>query len=241
MVSSKRARSATLVREIARHAVIHKLASSRPGPCATQVVRLVAQRIAGLRRQHSYAESPGMISVIRPSSVLVTRQLAQRISPSQTVGTSGTSNPGAVLMTLQGQSCGAGGLACANGICTSLDCTIPSHCRHSHFQNADCPSVQCQSAGSTLGLTSACPGKDDRSCQVSCQDPRTANQCVVLQTQLVDGSPCGGRPFIYGDGTIAECGCGNRLRWNVFERNLSKWLSLGYFHSKVLLALRGCC
>ncbi|KAF9652066.1 hypothetical protein BDM02DRAFT_3162133 [Thelephora ganbajun] len=90
-----------------------------------------------------------------------------------------------------GQSCGNGGLACANGICTSLD-------------------LQCQSAGSTLGLTKACPTKNDRSCQVSCQDPRTANQCVVLQTQLVDGSPCG-----YG-GTCLSGNCHSGSAWDTF-------------------------
>lgn len=91
-----------------------------------------------------------------------------------------------------GQGCGSGGLACANGICTSLD-------------------VQCQSAGSTLGLTKACPAKNDRSCQVSCQDPRTANQCVVLQTQLVDGSPCG-----YG-GTCISGSCHSGSAWDTFK------------------------
>jgi len=42
-----------------------------------------------------------------------------------------------------------------------------------------------------MGLTTACPNKDDTSCQVSCQDPKQSNQCVVLQAQLADGSPCG--------------------------------------------------
>lgn len=91
-----------------------------------------------------------------------------------------------------GQSCGNGGLACANGVCTSLN-------------------LQCQSAGSTLGLTRACPAKNDRSCQVSCQDPRTANQCIVLQTQLVDGSPCG-----YG-GTCLSGSCHNGSIWEIFK------------------------
>ncbi|CAE6430635.1 unnamed protein product [Rhizoctonia solani] len=71
-----------------------------------------------------------------------------------------------------GTSCGSGSLACANGICTS-------------------PDLQCQTSGVSLNLTRACPSRNDRSCQVSCQDPRAANQCVVLQANLVDGSPCG--------------------------------------------------
>ncbi|EUC65568.1 reprolysin family zinc metalloprotease [Rhizoctonia solani AG-3 Rhs1AP] len=71
-----------------------------------------------------------------------------------------------------GTSCGSGSLACANGICTS-------------------PDLQCQTAGVSLNLTRACPSRNDRSCQVSCQDPRAVNQCIVLQANLVDGSPCG--------------------------------------------------
>jgi len=133
---------------------------------------------------------------------------------------------------LQGQSCGTGELACANGICTSLDCMFPPRHAHSLYRNTDCPSAQCQSAGSTLGLTRACSAKNDRSCQVSCQDPRTANQCIVLQTQLVDGSPCGARPFVCGNNAVAKVRV-NRLRRDVFERKLSEWLSLGYLHSKI--------
>jgi hypothetical protein len=71
-----------------------------------------------------------------------------------------------------GTSCGANGLACASGRCTSLD-------------------LQCQNAGVSMNLTRACGQRDDTSCVVSCRDPRISNQCVVLQTPLVDGSPCG--------------------------------------------------
>ncbi|KAI0757575.1 Metallo-peptidase family M12-domain-containing protein [Daedaleopsis nitida] len=71
-----------------------------------------------------------------------------------------------------GQSCGANGLACASGQCTSLD-------------------QQCQLVGASMGLKQACPSNNDKSCQVSCQDPSNSNQCVVLQSTLVDGSPCG--------------------------------------------------
>ncbi|CAE6490666.1 unnamed protein product [Rhizoctonia solani] len=87
-----------------------------------------------------------------------------------------------------GTSCGSGSLACANGICTS-------------------PDLQCQTAGVSLNLTRACPSRNDRSCQVSCQDPRATNQCIVLQSNLVDGSPCG-----YG-GTCSngQCRSGSAL------------------------------
>jgi hypothetical protein len=50
---------------------------------------------------------------------------------------------------------------------------------------------QCQEAGASLNLSQACPSQNQQSCQVSCQDPTQSNQCVQLQTELVDGSPCG--------------------------------------------------
>ncbi|WVN87729.1 uncharacterized protein L203_102924 [Cryptococcus depauperatus CBS 7841] len=71
-----------------------------------------------------------------------------------------------------GKSCGADGLQCASGQCTSL-------------------SKQCLLAGGSLGLNQGCGQKDDKSCLVSCKDPNSTNQCVILQTPLVDGSPCG--------------------------------------------------
>ncbi|KAF8486694.1 Metallo-peptidase family M12-domain-containing protein [Gautieria morchelliformis] len=71
-----------------------------------------------------------------------------------------------------GKSCGSNGLACASGQCTS-------------------ESQQCQTIGASMGLTTACHNKGDTSCQVSCQDPQNSGQCMVLQAQLVDGSPCG--------------------------------------------------
>jgi hypothetical protein len=230
MASSKRARSVTLVLVTIRHAVIPRLASSGSEPFVTQAVRLAARVIASLPRERSYAGSPRMIGVMYPSFVLVTRQRVQRTSPSQTVRTSDSPIP-IVLTPLQGQSCGTGELACADGVCTSLDCMFPSRCRNSLHQDTDCHSAQCQSAGSTLGLTKACSARNDKTCQVSCQDPRTANQCIVLQTQLVDGSPCGTCTFVYGDETVAEVGVADRLRRNVSERKLSKRLNLGYLYS----------
>ena len=204
MVSSRRARSVTLVRVTTQRAVIHGLASSRPELCATQVVRLAARVIVSLHRERSHAGSPGTIGVICPSFVPVTRQHVPRISLSRTVRASRSSNSGCFH----------------NSSRPELWCWKVSVCQwHLHIVglydpftlyafawNTDSPSVQCQSAGSTLGLTKACPARNDRSCQVSCQDPGTANQCVVLQTQLVDGSPCGACAFVYGDETAADVG-----------------------------------
>lgn len=93
MVSSRQARSVTPARVTIRRAAIHRLANLGPEPCVTQLARLAAQVIASLRRARSYAGSQGTIGVIRPSSVPVTRRRAQRISPSQMVRTSSSSNP----------------------------------------------------------------------------------------------------------------------------------------------------
>jgi len=84
-----------------------------------------------------------------------------------------------------GQSCG-NGLACASGVCTS-------------------PSKQCQTVGASMGLTTACTQFNDQSCQVACQDPSQANQCIVLQSPLVDGSPCG----LGGTCTKGRCQAGS--------------------------------
>jgi hypothetical protein len=87
-----------------------------------------------------------------------------------------------------GQSCGSDDLKCASGTCTSL-------------------AKQCQAAGASMNLQQACPNQNSNTCVVSCQDPSHANQCVVLQTQLIDGSPCG-----YG-GVCAggNCQAGNAI------------------------------
>lgn len=58
-----------------------------------------------------------------------------------------------------------------------------------------------------MGLTSGCPNKGDKSCQVSCKDPQHSNQCVVLQAQLVDGSPCG----YAGSCSSGKCNAGSLL------------------------------
>jgi hypothetical protein len=52
-------------------------------------------------------------------------------------------------------------------------------------------SEQCQAAGASMGLSQPCPRFNDQSCSLSCQDPQNPQQCVLLQTPLVDGSPCG--------------------------------------------------
>ncbi|KIY45710.1 zincin, partial [Fistulina hepatica ATCC 64428] len=71
-----------------------------------------------------------------------------------------------------GTSCGGNNLKCASGLCTSR-------------------SLQCQNLGASSGLEKACTKKDDTSCLVSCQDPSHANACISLNSQLIDGSPCG--------------------------------------------------
>ncbi|KAH9996624.1 Metallo-peptidase family M12-domain-containing protein [Russula vinacea] len=73
-----------------------------------------------------------------------------------------------------GKSCGPNGLACATGQCTSL-------------------ALQCQQLGASMNLQAPCPNQNDQTCKVSCKDPTTPNQCVELDTLLIDGSPCG--PF----------------------------------------------
>lgn len=93
-----------------------------------------------------------------------------------------------------GQSCGSNGLACANGACTSV-------------------SQQCQTVGASLNLTTACPSSGDSTCQVSCQDPSNPSQCIVLNSQLVDGSPCG-----YG----GTCYAGN-CRPGTFLQAAASW------------------
>jgi len=42
-----------------------------------------------------------------------------------------------------------------------------------------------------MNLKQACPNRGDQTCQISCQDPTRANQCILLSSLLIDGSPCG--------------------------------------------------
>ncbi|KAF5377173.1 hypothetical protein D9615_006432 [Tricholomella constricta] len=83
------------------------------------------------------------------------------------------------IVTPNGQSCGSGDLKCASGQCTSI-------------------ALQCQTIGASMGLKQACPNRNDNTCQVSCQDPKKANQCILLTSLLIDGSSCG-----YGGTCIA--------------------------------------
>ncbi|CEQ40639.1 SPOSA6832_02294, partial [Sporobolomyces salmonicolor] len=71
-----------------------------------------------------------------------------------------------------GTSCGSDGLACASGICTSR-------------------SLQCQNAGSSLNLTSACPQSTSSSCSITCADPTSNADCIVLDQSFRDGTSCG--------------------------------------------------
>ncbi|KAE9409409.1 hypothetical protein BT96DRAFT_848812 [Gymnopus androsaceus JB14] len=75
------------------------------------------------------------------------------------------------IVAPNGKSCGSNGLACASGQCTSL-------------------SLQCQTVGSSMGLTTGCTNHAN-TCQITCQDPTNSNSCIQLASLLVDGSPCG--------------------------------------------------
>ncbi|EJT98874.1 hypothetical protein DACRYDRAFT_69951 [Dacryopinax primogenitus] len=90
-------------------------------------------------------------------------------TPEMCTGNSGACPPD--VTTPDRTSCGLSGMACASGLCTSL-------------------TAQCQSVGASLNLSTACP-QVQTSCSVSCQDPTNANQCIILQSQLIAGSPCG--------------------------------------------------
>ena len=50
--------------------------------------------------------------------------------------------------------------------------------------------VQCQTVGASMGLRAACPAHQ-KTCQISCQDPTSSQECVTLSSLLIDGSPCG--------------------------------------------------
>ncbi|KAM0790766.1 hypothetical protein ACM66B_004616 [Microbotryomycetes sp. NB124-2] len=87
-----------------------------------------------------------------------------------------------------GKSCGDNGRRCASGVCTSRD-------------------LQCQNAGTALGLTRACSVNVRSGCSITCQDPRSSLSCVVLDQSFRDGTPCG-----YGGRCQnAECQSGSAL------------------------------
>ncbi|KAH8834846.1 zinc metalloprotease [Flagelloscypha sp. PMI_526] len=103
------------------------------------------------------------------------------------------------VFTKNGQSCGSGDLKCASGQCTSV-------------------SEQCKTLGAAMGLQNVCPNRSDNTCQVSCQDPKKPNSCFVLNSLLVDGSPCG-----FGGSCVnGKCQAGSLLDTAVgwYQQNL---------------------
>ncbi|KAG8989704.1 hypothetical protein FRB94_011321 [Tulasnella sp. JGI-2019a] len=98
-----------------------------------------------------------------------------------------------------GVSCGGNGLACASGTCTSN-------------------SLQCATVGAAMGLSTACSAPGDKSCQVSCQTPGSSNSCTVLQSPLINGSPCG-----YGgtcQNSVCKAGSFSALVKSWYKQNL---------------------
>jgi hypothetical protein len=89
-----------------------------------------------------------------------------------------------------GMSCGSDGLACASGQCTSVTRQFNPPSRLMPFLIT--LSEQCQIVGASMGLQQACPSQGDKSCQVNCKDPNNPGSCLTLQSQMIDGSPCGG-------------------------------------------------
>ncbi|BGP18394.1 hypothetical protein JCM10213_005977 [Rhodosporidiobolus nylandii] len=70
-----------------------------------------------------------------------------------------------------GKSCGSG-LSCASGVCTSRD-------------------LQCQNSGASLGLRSACPQSANTGCSITCRDPSSNADCIILDQSFRDGTSCG--------------------------------------------------
>lgn len=73
-----------------------------------------------------------------------------------------------------GQGCGASGagLSCAAGLCTSRD-------------------AQCRSQGTSMNITRACTLSATSTCQLSCADPSSNADCILLSNNFVDGTECG--------------------------------------------------
>ena len=72
---------------------------------------------------------------------------------------------------------------------------IPASIKPSWYNTYFYPSnpwpVQCQTVGASLGLKAACPNHNDQTCQIICQDPTNSQECIQLNSLLIDGSPCG--------------------------------------------------
>lgn len=120
-------------------------------------------------------------------------------------------------------------LTCASGVCTSVG-------------------QQCRLMGASLNLTRACTQQSGTGCQVSCQDPRRPDRCLVLQATLPNGSGCG-----YG-GTCSNGTCqpGNLIStakaW--YLQNLQISIPISVVAGIILIMLvwgiigairRGCC
>ncbi|KAL1411363.1 hypothetical protein Q8F55_002318 [Vanrija albida] len=126
-----------------------------------------------------------------------------------------------------GDSCG-NGLSCAAGVCTSLD-------------------LQCKKAGSSMNLTQACGQRGDKTCIVTCKDPRIPNQCTILQTPLLDGSPCGYGGHCY-NGTC-NAGPWNKVFESLYTQNLQYSIPITVVVGLIILVIlwsifrcvRRCC
>lgn len=123
-----------------------------------------------------------------------------------------------------GTSCGNDGLACASGQCTSLN-------------------KQCQQGGASLGISKACGQSNDRSCVVTCQSPNSTNQCVILNSPLIDGSPCGYGGHCYN--STCKAGSVNDTVGTWYRDNLQIAIPVTVVGSLIVLAILGaiirCC
>lgn len=140
------------------------------------------------------------------------------------------------ICSFVGQSCGSNGLACASGICTSPSRKYRFLCFSPESPLTSIP-VQCQMIGGSMNLSQACPNHDT-SCQVSCQDPNSPNQCRTLSALLVDGSPCGKStstvltiiPLVSSGFTDIDDG---RIRRYLHWWEMPAWKLIGHYKGKV--------
>ena len=92
-----------------------------------------------------------------------------------------------------GTSCGISGLACASGLCTSR-------------------ALQCQQQGSSLNLTAACPQTGDTTCSIKCADPTSTSDCILLDSNFIDGTPCvSDCPPAFQDSSLTFSSCRDTL------------------------------
>ena len=173
--SLNRAKSATPGKALTRHAATRRRANSSLMLSATPRVARAAPTRVRSRRLRKYVAPPKTLAVTSPRCAPAARRRVLRTYSHQTGRAAG-------LMDLRVQ------VAFARLWTVSIPClaVLAAGARVD-------PGLaeQCQTVGASMNLQKACPSQNDKSCQVSCQDPTTSNQCVVLQSQLVDGSPCG--------------------------------------------------